>query len=259
MVRYERTVALQVLNKQQHFLEQAALVEWVEFAALRLLEQRRAREQREPTRAHDHGVRLAEHLRGVDGVLAAVRCAGHAVQERVPVANPRLVQLGALLQDVGGMVALVDALERPVVAALSAHADLAHAEVPQRAQLLDGLVAEVGHAPRAIDVLDLGQVLVDLLQDGSKPVVRQRERVGGKQLNGARVRVGRGKLSQVGLDGFHVGHAEAHALVHRAELALVVRAAARDLEQRPRGPIGIAVNRFGEMHGVVSFSSCFLD
>ena len=94
----------------------------------------------------------------------------------LPVGNACLVQLRTLLEDVGRVIALVNALERPVVAALRAHRDLVEAQIAQGPQLLHRLVAQVGDAASGVDVLDVGQVLANLLQDGRHLVVGKDQR-----------------------------------------------------------------------------------
>ena len=107
----------------------------------------------------------------------------------------------------------------------------------------------IGYAPNGVDILHLGQVLADLLEDCRELVVGEHQRVCGKQLDGAGVGYGGGKLGEVLLDLAHGCRAKGHALVHGAELAPVVRASARDFQEWPRGLVGVAVYRLGEVHG----------
>ena len=58
---------------------------------------------------------------------------------------------------------------------------------------------------------------------------------------------------QVLLQPFHRLHTERNITVHRAKLAAVMGAALRDLDERPCGPVGIAVNGICKMHNSFPF------
>ena len=73
-------------------------------------------------------------------MAAAVLASGNAIEERHPISDSCLFQFVALLQDIGRYITFIDALERPVVAALHAKGNLVLADVPESHQLLYGLV-----------------------------------------------------------------------------------------------------------------------
>lgn len=63
------------------------------------------------------------------------------------------------------MIALVNAVERRVVAALNAEGDFFHAQLAHFLQFLDGLVADIGDAGAGLDVLHLRQIVIDHHED----------------------------------------------------------------------------------------------
>ena len=164
---------------------------------------------------------------------------GHTVQESDPIGNSRLFQFVTLLQDIGRSVPLVDALQRPVIAALHAQGDLVQADVPQSLQLFYRLVLEVGDARRGVHVLQLRQVFFDKLEPGHKILEGHDQWIGTQELDSPGLRhLGR-DFGGIGLDVFQRLHPERNTLVHGAELTPVMRTALGNLDQRPGGPEGL--------------------
>ena len=111
MVRIEFAIAGQALQEKFQFLHQFAFRKRREFPAAGFFQERRPGEQRESAGAYQHGLQLVENFRCVDSVIFAVLAACHAVQEGDPVLDSGIFQLVALLQNIFGGVALVDAFQ----------------------------------------------------------------------------------------------------------------------------------------------------
>ena len=120
MVRDEIAVTGQVFHEELQFFEHLLLRERIELPALRFLEQGCPREQGQPARTDEHGLALAENLGGMKRVLPAVLPSGDAVEERHPVVDPGFLELVALLENILRVVAFMDPVQRPVIAALHA-------------------------------------------------------------------------------------------------------------------------------------------
>ena len=81
VVRNEGAVTVQVLHEDFQLFQHFLFSQRLKLPALRLLQQRRAGEERQAARTHDGGMALAEDLGRVQGVLSAVLPPGHAVEE----------------------------------------------------------------------------------------------------------------------------------------------------------------------------------
>ena len=249
-MRDKGAVAGQVFHKELQLLQHFPLGKRGKRAALRFLQQRRTRKQRQSAGADQHGVALAEDLRRVNGVATAVFFPRDAVQKGHPVGDAGFVQLMALLNDIRRVVALVDAFQRPIVAALHAERDLADAQLFHSLELLHRFVPNVGHAGCGIDVFNFRQILTDQLQIRQQAVIAQRQRVCAEKLDGRCVRRDLRQLMQILLDPLQRLHLELHVPVHRTKLAAVMCAALRDLQQWECRPVGVAVYGSGKMHDV---------
>ena len=164
VVCVELTVAGEVLEESAQFLHHLAFVEGCELAPPGFFQQRCAGKEGETTGAYKHGMALVENLGAVHSVVEAMLAASHTIEESHPVADAGLVQFVTLLEDVLGGIAFVDALQRPVVAALHTERNFVHTDVAQCLQLLDGFVLDVVDARGGIHVLQVGQILAYQLQ-----------------------------------------------------------------------------------------------
>lgn len=88
MVGDKGAVAGEIFNEKLKLLQHLFFGKRREFAAFSFFKKRRAGEERQPARADEHGLALAENLRRVDGVLPAVFFSGDAVEEGHPVWAP---------------------------------------------------------------------------------------------------------------------------------------------------------------------------
>ena len=76
----------------------------------------------------------------------AVFRAGHTVQEGYPEGNAGLCQLGALLQNVTGMVAFMDTVQCSVVPAFHTHEDFLKLHVFKISELFHCFVPDICYA-----------------------------------------------------------------------------------------------------------------
>ncbi len=131
VVGIQFAVASQQFEEGEQFLHQFALCQRGEFTSFGFLQERSSWEECQAASAYEHRLALVEYLGGVDGMLMAVFTPCHAVEESHPILDAGLFQLLALQQDVLGGIALVDALERPVIATLHAQRDFVHSDFLQ--------------------------------------------------------------------------------------------------------------------------------
>ena len=143
VVGVQGAIARQQFKESEQFLHQFALRQRSELATLCFFQEWSAGEERQASCANEHRLQLVENLGGVDDMLVTMLPSCHTVEERHPIRDAGLFQLMALFQDVLRGIALVDALQRPVITTLHAKRDFVHPDVLQLTKLLNGLVLDV--------------------------------------------------------------------------------------------------------------------
>ena len=220
---------------------------------------------------------MVEDFRAPQGAFRPPARAGDSRQVEEAVGNPRLVQAARLFDDVPGPVALVHEGQGFLIPGLHAHGEAVIAQVPEAAKLLTALESHVRHPGKAADALHRGKVPPDKPGDFLQTPRQQHERIrphqkdppgplgpgealepGGEPGHG--VRAPELGLLEVRLDFLQRGHAEAEGqvLVQGAELAGVVGAARRGLEQQGVRLVGRPPDGSMKVHGFNSsrFCSC---
>ena len=238
--------------------------------------QRRATVDGEHVRADEPGARPVADIRRRSRSHQAASGARDANQVEERVRNPHSIEPCALLNNLLGPVAFVHERKGLLVTGLDADGETVEPSRRELGELLVGLCRHIGHAGEAPDALALREVganerrdlpqMQRLQPEGVRSRKKYPTRAGAGQLEQVlfgfpkRIVIPRLRFQKIRLDVLQGRRAklERQVLVQRAELAPVMRATRRRLDDERVRLVGRPPDRSRVMHGT-PFSHAWCD